>query len=528
MSKAARNGSAIEEPSAEGLRLRASELSYRRLFETAQDGILILDFDSGRICDANPFLVKLLGFPLDEILGKTVADLSPGKDIVSNQAMLEKLKLDRYVRYEDLPLETRDGRRIAVEFVSNVYQAGDKEVIQCNIRDITVRRQMEQRLGLLDACIAHLNDIVLVTESEPLDEPGPRIVFVNQAFERLTGYTSDEVLGRSPRILQGAKTDRRILDEIRAALAQQKPIRRQILNYAKDGSEYWLDVDIVPIHSRTGKCTHFAAIERDITAEKKAESQLLWRTALFEAQVNSSPDGILVVDSEMKIIIQNQQVISLWNPPDDVRDTTDHRQRLQWMTNQVKNSPAFAEKVAYLYAHPCEITHDEIALINGKIFDRYTAPVLGRDGTYFGRIWTYRDITERKKTETRFRRLVESNAQGVVFWNTQGEITQANDAFLKIVGYTRQDLAAGKINWIALTPRSTPTWTGVAWRKSPPPVPARRTKRNIFGRTIRACLSCSAPRHLRTTPAKASASTSISRIAKNSNSSICACSAWRA
>ena len=110
--------------------MRASELSYRRLFEAAKDGILILDVDSGRITDVNRFLVKLLGFSHSEMIGKTVGELSPFKDVLSNQAMLEQLQKDGYVRYENLPLETKDGRKIAVEFVSNVYQAGDKKVRQ--------------------------------------------------------------------------------------------------------------------------------------------------------------------------------------------------------------------------------------------------------------------------------------------------------------------------------------------------------------------------------------------------------------
>ena len=128
--------------------LRASELSYRRLFEAARDGILILDVDAGRITDVNPFLVNLLGFSHNEMVGKTVGELSPFKDVVSNQTMLERLQKDGYVRYHDLPLETRDGHHIAVEFVSNVYEAGDKKVIQCNIRDITERRRAGKGIKL--------------------------------------------------------------------------------------------------------------------------------------------------------------------------------------------------------------------------------------------------------------------------------------------------------------------------------------------------------------------------------------------
>ncbi len=130
--------------------IQDSELSYRRLFEAAQDGILILDAGTGRIADVNPFLVHLLGFSHAEMVGKTVAELSPFKDIESNRAMLERLQADGYVRYEDLPLETRDGRHIAVEFVSNVYAAGGKNVIQCNIRNITARKEAETEIRRLN------------------------------------------------------------------------------------------------------------------------------------------------------------------------------------------------------------------------------------------------------------------------------------------------------------------------------------------------------------------------------------------
>jgi PAS domain S-box-containing protein len=130
--------------------IHASELSYRRLFEAAKDGILILDVNTGRITDVNPYLFQLLGFSRAEMMGKTVGELSPFKDIESNKVMLGRLQQDGYVRYEDLPLETRDGRHIAVEFVSNVYQAGDKNVIQCNIRDITERKHAQDEIRLLN------------------------------------------------------------------------------------------------------------------------------------------------------------------------------------------------------------------------------------------------------------------------------------------------------------------------------------------------------------------------------------------
>ncbi len=168
--------------------LRDSEVSYRRLFEAARDGILILDIDTGRIADVNPFLVELLGFSRDEMMGKTVGELSPFKDILSNQLMLERLQREGYVRHENLPLETRDGRHIAVEFVSNVYQAGDKQVIQCNVRNITERKEAEKALlesgrfnrATLDALDAHL---------AVLDKDG-KILATNQAWREFAEANS--------------------------------------------------------------------------------------------------------------------------------------------------------------------------------------------------------------------------------------------------------------------------------------------------------------------------------------------------
>jgi PAS domain S-box-containing protein len=432
--------------------IRASELNYRRLFEAARDGILILEADTGRISDVNPALLEILGFSHAELVGTPIWELGTFRDVVSNKAKFEQLHSQGYILYENLPLETKAGRRIVVEFVGSVYQVGDHNVIQCNVRDITDRKKSEQQLILLNACISHLNDIVLVTEAVPLAEPGPKIVFVNEALERLTGYTAAETIGRSPRFLQGPKTDRRTLDEIHAALAEGKPIRRQVINYGKDGSEYWLDIDIVPIFDARNECTHFVAIQRDITEEKKKEEQLLWKTAFFEAQVHSSPDGILIVDSAGKKILQNQRMIDLWNIPPEFAAEIDDDHQLEWVTNQVKNPRQFSEKVAYLDSHPDEISQDELELVNGKFFDRYSAPVRGQDGKYYGRIWSFRDITERRRSDARFRRLVDSNAQGVLFWNAKGEVTGANDAFLRLVNYTREDLESGRINWVARTP----------------------------------------------------------------------------
>ncbi len=126
--------------------LKTSETRYRRLFETAQDGILILDAETGQISDVNPFLVEILGYSHEEFLGKKLWEIGPFKNIEASKATFGELQRKGYVRYEDLPLETKDGRPMAVEFVSNVYLVNHHKVIQCNIRDITERKRLAEAL----------------------------------------------------------------------------------------------------------------------------------------------------------------------------------------------------------------------------------------------------------------------------------------------------------------------------------------------------------------------------------------------
>jgi PAS domain S-box-containing protein len=126
--------------------LSASELRYRRLFEAAHDGILIVDPKTRQIVDVNPFLVKFLGYTREEFIGKELFEIGLLKDETASQAAFRELQAAGSIRYEDLPLETKEGRRVEVEYVSNLYEEGDQQVIQCNVRDITARKKTEAAL----------------------------------------------------------------------------------------------------------------------------------------------------------------------------------------------------------------------------------------------------------------------------------------------------------------------------------------------------------------------------------------------
>ena len=320
--------------------LRASELGYRRLFEAARDGILILDVDTGRITDVNPFLVELLGFSHGEMVGKTVGELSPFKDLGSNQAMLERLQKDGYVRYENLPLESKDGRKMAVEFVSNVYQAGDKKVIQCNIRDITQRKLAEKTSVRLAAIVESSDDAIIGKDLDGI------ITSWNKGAEMIFGYSADEMVGRS--IMPLIPADRREEEEhILEKIGRGESVRHfETVRQAKDGRRIDVSATISPIKDSTGKIVGASKVARDITERKRAEEELRWKTAFLEAQVDSALDGILVVDHQGKKILQNERMNELWKIPPHIAGNKDDAGQVQFVASQTKNPREFAGKVA--------------------------------------------------------------------------------------------------------------------------------------------------------------------------------------
>ena len=128
------------------LRRNDSELRYRRLFETAQDGILILDAKTGAIEDVNPYLVDMLGYSREEFLNKRLWEVGAFKDVEASKDAFQQLQEKKCIHYENLPLTAKDGRLVEVEFVSNVYQVGDQAVIQCNLRNISARKVAHRAL----------------------------------------------------------------------------------------------------------------------------------------------------------------------------------------------------------------------------------------------------------------------------------------------------------------------------------------------------------------------------------------------
>jgi diguanylate cyclase (GGDEF)-like protein/PAS domain S-box-containing protein len=231
----------------------------------------------------------------ERLLGASTAQLL-GRRFWNSFQKTVRLRLEEQFRSacargDRLEFEELDARMSCwLEVRGHPFGAG----MAIHLRDVTKRRKAQEQLRLLEGSIARLNDLVIITEAGPFNEPGPRIVFVNEAFERRTGYSRDEVLGRSPRFLQGPNTQRRALDQIRIALEEWRPARVDLINYKKNGEPYWVDLDVSPVWDKKRKLTHWVAVGRDVTERKLAEEKI--QHLAFYDPLTKLPNRQLLMD----------------------------------------------------------------------------------------------------------------------------------------------------------------------------------------------------------------------------------------
>ncbi|MHB8894394.1 MAG: PAS domain S-box protein [Candidatus Geothermincolia bacterium] len=263
-----------------------SEIRYRRLFESARDGILILEAETGKIVDANPYLMELLGYSLEEFIGKQLWEIGPFKDTKLSKTSFAELKEKRYVRYENLPLETKDGRKADVEFVSNIYLCDHQEVIQCNIRDITARKRRETVLEESEAWYRALYESSI--DGFVVAGLEGHIVEANPAFLDMLGYTLDEARALTYEQLTPKKWHQVELDILRdQVLERGYSDDYEKEDIRKDGSLIYISVRRWLIRDEQGKPSGMWAIVRDITERKRYEEQLQTVSAELEAYAHT-------------------------------------------------------------------------------------------------------------------------------------------------------------------------------------------------------------------------------------------------
>ena len=419
--------------------LIASEIRYRRLFETAKDGILILDAETGKIVDVNPFLIELLSYPKENFVDKELWEIGFFKDIAANKEKFIELQQQEYVRYENLPLETADGRKINVEFVSNVYLVNNKKVIQCNIRDITERKRSEKALFISETNLHNL--VQTIPDLIWLKDVNGTYLLCNTMFGRFFGAGEAEIVGKTDYDF----VDRELADFFRendrsAMLAGKPTINEEWITFADDGHRAYLETIKSPMYDAQKNLMGVLGIGRDITIRKQAidllsESEQNYRTLADSGQAliwTAGTDKLCYYFNRVWFEFTgrtiDQEMGNGWAEgvhPDDLNQCLDIYVR------------AFDRREKFSMEYRLRRHDGEYRWLLDDGCPRYNS-----NGEFIGYIGHCLDITVSKQakealqiSELNFRTLYQNAKIGLYRTTPAGAILLANNVLVKMLGY---------------------------------------------------------------------------------------------
>ena len=283
--------------------------------------------------------------------------------------------------------------------------------------------------------------------------PDGTIVLANKALVSMLGYQSFDELAR-----RNIDKDGFVTPQQRHAFLKKIEQTGEVENFEsiwirQDRTHVFIRESARVIRDSDGNTIYYDGTAEDITQLKHTQDDLDWNMALLAAKANSttpnsSVDAILVVDQQGKKIFQNPRAADLLKVPRHIADEKDDESELQWLAGLNKDPKSFIEKVKYLYSHPNEVSKDVLEYKDGTFLDRYTAPVIGKGGKYYGRLWIFRDITMHRRTEealreseARYRMLFEVSADGILIVEVETRMFKyANPAMCQMLGYTAEEL----------------------------------------------------------------------------------------
>jgi len=386
-------------------KLVISELTYRRLFESAQDGILIVNFHTGKILDVNQFLINKLGYPKSVFLKKHLWEIGEFKDIVASRENFSILQKKKYIRFENLPLETKNGEKIDVEFVSNVYKEGNITIIQCNIRDITARRIVEKKVEeneeLFRYLFENINSGAVIYE--PIQNGKNFIIKkFNSAAEKMEKVKRNEIIGKSVlKIFPGVKKFGlfAVFQRVwKTGKAEHLP-----LSFYKDNRiTGWKENYVCRLPNK-----NIVAIYDDRTKEKQEEEQDFTRLKREEAILMSICDAVFAINTNGNILLFNKMAEKLTGFLVNEAIGANYKKILNFINEDNKKTINNSIDEA-THIHKTFKTSNHTMLINKngtKIPIKYSlSSIKNFKGEIIGCVIVFRDITkemevDRAKTE---------------------------------------------------------------------------------------------------------------------------------
>lgn len=428
--------------------LRDREAQLQLLLDSTAEAIYGIDLE-GRCTFSNLACLRMLGFSKsDEMLGKNIHALIHHSKPDGTPYPLEQcptyrtMKSGNEIHSEREILWRADGTSFPIEGWSHpVWRDGKLLGGVITFMDITERELSHKELQAAHA------ESELFINSVPsiligLNGKG-RIIRWNSAAADVFGLKDAEVMGKQLATCGIRWVARDIGVKIQTLLASDIRMKWDDVLFEKGIRQCLLGLTTTKIALQDTGEVMYLIVGADITERRRAEEELLSKTAFLEAQTLATPDGILVLDENGNRLLQNLKFLEMFNIPQWVSEEASEQSLLDYVLPGIKNPEEFVKQLQFINSHKEQTVRDEVEFNNGRIFDRYSAAVIGKDGTHYGRIWTFREITERKRNEEAVRRLslaVEQSPVSILITDLEGNITYVNRRFTESLGYTSDEV----------------------------------------------------------------------------------------
>jgi len=375
-----------------------AEKLFEYIFENLIDGINLVDTETKRFSMSNRTLCRMLGYTKEELLKISVYDIHPKETLPRIEELFNQLLNKEIKLAKDIPVIRKDGNLFYTDIAASPIQYKGRPHLLATFRDITERKEAEEQknaaVEALRESESRLNAYLDQASIAIAISKDKNLIFVNPRFVKMFGYdNASELIGRSIYDIITVSEQAKIRDiEVTSQKKTLSIYELETLVHRKDGTEFWIHADISDVYNY-GSLGFIA----DITDRINAERELRRNEGLLRKTLDTTADGILLIDNNGEISHINRRFIEMWNVPQHIIDSKDDKKLLPFVRDQISDPAGFLKKVEELYNTRLE-GFDEIRCKDGRVFERYTSPIM-IDGIKFGRVWDFRDITERKQAE---------------------------------------------------------------------------------------------------------------------------------